>query len=163
MPIMISFSSASYDDDVVFRVEPTARLLRAVADLMQWQTTCGDGAVEFGLDDTAQPVTSEADFITWVHTELQETPSTIQLAHAGECSTIEVELTGHDAAAHCNQVLDAWLAATADRDVEDGEEDDEQEKWEVNDWVVFGDDRVVFNAEPYRGPNAWFTFQTPDM
>lgn len=79
----------------------------------------------------------------------------VLFSYVADHGSLDVDLPGHDAQAHCDTVLTAWLAHTA-------QEDDDAEDWEADEPIIFSDGTVVFRALPYRGEDCWFKFQAPE-
>jgi hypothetical protein len=70
MNAVLSFSSAAFDDDEVFRVELTPAILRAVIRMTILHERCCDGSIEVLDDDASLPLTPPAAFEEWVENEL---------------------------------------------------------------------------------------------
>lgn len=87
--------------------------------------------------------------------------TTVTVEYVGETSTLDVDLRGHDAQGHCDQIMDAWLVKTAADAELEGDEDDAAD-WQVDDMNFTADGKVVFTAAPYRGDDATFTFTPPE-
>jgi hypothetical protein len=65
--LLVTITSASYDDPAELLVTDTPKVRRALDHLRQVQEAHGDGSTTIGLGEfDADPDTTEADFIDWV-------------------------------------------------------------------------------------------------